>query len=256
MFKYKYAWKRDLPDQRDVLYARRLTTNLPARVDLRAQQDTVYDQGSLGSCTANAICGAINFEHARQTEHRARAAGESPSRLFVYYNERALENTLDEDSGAQLRTGIKACAALGACSELLWPYDIDKFRDRPSAECFESARRTILKRYIRLDNSNILVLKDCLAQGYPFVFGFSVYESFESERVATTGIVELPEAAERCLGGHAALCVGYNDSTQQFVVRNSWSREWGDAGHFYLPYSFMTSGNAADFWTLRFVQFS
>ncbi len=98
-------------------------------------------------------------------------------------------------------------------------------------------------------------LKGCLADGYPFVFGISVYDSFESDEVAKTGIVPIPSPTEQMLGGHCIVAVGYDDATQRFTIRNSWGTEWGDYGHCYLPYEYLTNGNlASDFWTLRIIK--
>ena len=107
-----------------------------------------------------------------------------PSRLFIYYNERVIEGTVDEDSGAMIRDGIKSVAKQGAPHEKLWPYVIAKFRTRPSAPAYKDAARHPAVLYQRVTRE-IDQMKGCLASGYPFVFGFSVYESFESQTVAT-----------------------------------------------------------------------
>ncbi len=97
-------------------------------------------------------------------------------------------------------------------------------------------------------------LKGCLAEGFPFVFGFTVYESFESDEVRAGGVVPMPSSGEQVLGGHAVLAVGYDDGTQRFLVRNSWGTEWGQHGHFTMPYAYLTERNlSSDFWTLRAV---
>jgi C1A family cysteine protease len=95
-------------------------------------------------------------------------------------------------------------------------------------------------------------MKGCLASGYPFVFGFSVYTEFESDTVATTGVLNMPSPKEKLLGGHAVIAVGYDDKTQRFIVRNSWGAKWGIKGYFTIPYAYLTDPNlAADFWTIR-----
>jgi len=97
-------------------------------------------------------------------------------------------------------------------------------------------------------------MKGCLASGYPFVFGFTVYESFESQHVVTTGVVSMPAAGEKVLGGHAVVAVGYDDTTQRFIVRNSWGPGWGKGGYFTMPYAYLTDSNLSDdFWTVRLV---
>jgi len=237
----------DLPDARDHLYAAppEFLSALPAQVDLRDQCPAVYDQGQLGSCTANAISGAFEFDLLRQ-----KAADFMPSRLFIYYNERAAENTISSDAGAQIRDGIKSVAKQGVCPEPEWPYDITQFTDKPSASCYTAARSHRVVSYQRV--SQLLnQFKGCLAHGNPFVFGFTVYESFESDQVAHTGEAPMPASGEKVLGGHAVMAVGYDDSTQRFTVRNSWGPAWGLGGYFTLPYAYLVDRSlASDFWTL------
>ena len=248
----RYGWLPDLPDQRDHFYAApvALAGILPAKVDLRPQCPPVYDQGQLGSCTANAIAGAIEFDRMKQSL----AQIFTPSRLFIYYNERAIEHTIDSDSGAQIRDGIKSVAKQGDCPETEWPYVIARFKTRPSAKCYADARKYRAVLYQRL-TPILSQLKGCLASGYPFVFGFTVYESFESAQVARTGHASLPKSGERAIGGHAVAGVGYDDARQWFVVRNSWGGKWGMKGYFTLPYAYVTDDNlASDFWTIRVVQ--
>ena len=249
--KHKYTLKRDRLDKRDQLYeipkllARK---QLPKRIDLRSSYGHVYDQGELGSCTANALALAFDF-----TRTKIGLEALQPSRLFLYYNERALENTINEDCGAELRTGVKVCAKFGGCTEALWPYDISRFTDMPSQACFDEAQQHRAKAYLRLNNSSERQLKACLADGFTFACGISVYESFESDKVASTGIVPIPDTStEELFGGHAVTCLGYDDDKQWFIMRNSWGEAWGDKGHFYIPYKYLTDLSlAADFWTLR-----
>src|SRR5215469_6767170 len=120
----RYGWIPDLPDHRDLLYAAPVAAlqALPGKVDLTSKCAPVYDQGQLGSCTANAIGGAIQFEQMKQS-----IPNFTPARLFIYYNERAIEGTVASDSGAQIRDGVKSVAQQGACPETMWPYVISKF---------------------------------------------------------------------------------------------------------------------------------
>jgi C1A family cysteine protease len=246
-----YGWIPDLPDQRDHLYAAPppVVSALPPSIDLRPDCPPVYDQGQLGSCTANAIGGAIEFDQMKQKL----ADVFVPSRLFIYYNERSIEGTVASDSGAQIRDGIKSVSAQGACHETLWPYDIAKFADQPPPNCYDDGAKNKAVTYQRLVQ-NPTQLKGCLASGYPFVFGFTVYESFESQEVAKTGHASMPGSGEKTLGGHAVMAVGYDDSSQWFIVRNSWNTTWGMAGYFTLPYAYLTQQElSSDFWTIRLV---
>jgi C1A family cysteine protease len=247
----RYGWQRDLPDHRDHVFAAPLKAlgPLPAKVDLRPQCPPVYDQGQLGSCTANAIGGAIQFDRRKQN-----LADFVPSRLFIYYNERVMEHSVNADSGAQIRDGIKSVGALGDCPETEWPYAIAKFKTKPPAACYADALKYKAVSYQRVTQT-LGELKGCLASGYPFVFGFTVYESFESPTVAKTGHAALPKSTESVVGGHAVVGVGYDDVKQWFIVRNSWGAQWGLKGYFTLPYAYLTDNNlASDFWTIRVVQ--
>jgi len=246
----RYGWIPDQPDQRDHLYSvpAQFLLALPGSTDLRAKCPPVYDQGALGSCTANAIGAAIEFERMRQ-----KLKAYVPSRLFIYYNERVIEGSVRSDSGAQIRDGIKSVASQGACPEPEWPYDISKFTTKPPARAYSDAKLDRAVSYQSLVQ-DLNQMKGCLASGYPFVFGFTVYESFESATVAKTGHAPMPHWGERPVGGHAVMAVGYSDSSQWFVVRNSWGAGWGMKGYFTLPYSYLLqTGLASDFWTIRLV---
>ncbi|MBZ5576412.1 MAG: C1 family peptidase [Acidobacteriia bacterium] len=244
-----YGWVPDLPDQRDHLYAAvpAVLAKLPPKKDLRAGCPPVYDQGQLGSCTANAISGALQFEQKKQ-----RIKFFMPSRLFIYYNERVIEKSVNSDNGAQIRDGIKTVANQGFCPETEWPYNPQKFATKPSPLCFKDAGKNKAVGYQRLVSTNLNQLKGCIASGFPFVFGFTVYEAFESPQVAKSGVLNMPGPREKVVGGHAVLGVGYDDSTQRFIVRNSWGKDWGTKGYFTIPYAYLTSSNLADdFWTIR-----
>jgi len=244
-----YGWLRDIPDQRDHLYAAppAILTALPPSVDLRNQCPPVYDQGQLGSCTANGIAGAIQFERIKQNLK----PDFIPSRLFIYYNERVIEHTVNSDSGAMIRDGIKSVATQGDCPESEWPYDITKFAVKPPPNDYKDAHRYKTVQYQKLVSS-LNQLKGCLASGYPIVFGFTVYDSFESPQVAQTGVVPMPGPTEQVLGGHCVVAVGYDDSQQRFLVRNSWGTGWGIQGYCTMPYAYLTDPNlASDFWTIR-----
>jgi C1A family cysteine protease len=247
----RFGWIPDLPDHRDYMYAAPVTAlrALPARVDLRNQCPPVYDQGQLGSCTANGIAAAVQFDRMKQNLK----PDFNPSRLFIYYNERVIEGTVNQDSGAMIRDGIKSVATQGDCPESEWPYDIAKFTTKPTPTCYKDALQYKAVQYQRLIQ-NLNQMKGCLASGYPFVFGFTVYESFESQQVAQTGVVPMPGPAEQVLGGHCVVAVGYDDSQQRFIIRNSWGTGWGMQGYCTMPYTYLTEPNLADdFWTVRLI---
>ena len=248
----RFGWVPDLPDRRDLMYAAppHVAVALPPKVDLRPKCPKVYDQGQLGSCTGNAIAAAHEFDQMKQNPTGAF----QPSRLFIYYNERQMEGTVDSDSGAQIRDGIKSVGQQGVCPESEWPYDISQFRTKPSASAFQDAAKYKAILYQRVARS-LAQMKGCLASGFPWVFGFTVYESFESPEVARTGMVPMPGTGENTVGGHAVMAVGYDDLQDRFIVRNSWGTGWGLKGYFLMPYAYLLDENLSDdFWTIRLVQ--
>ncbi len=245
-----YGWLPDLPDQRDKYYAAIAARpkKLPRSVDLRSDCSAVENQGQLGSCTANALAGNLEF-----LEKKTTRTATDLSRLFIYYNERALEGTVSQDSGAMIRDGIKTLARQGVCPEADWPYVISKFSVKPAPACYREALGHQITSYHRI--VSLQEMRMCLAEGFPFVFGFTVYESFESKAVAKTGRLNLPKPTERSLGGHAVMAAGYDDATNRFLVRNSWGKDWGIAGYFTMPYDYLANRNLSDdFWTIRVME--
>ena len=239
-----YGWIPDRPDHRDFLYsAIAPKIKLPTKVDLRSVDSPIENQGHLGSCTANALAGHLQF-----LEKVSGRSYKDLSRLFIYYNERATEGTIDFDSGAMIRDGIKVLAQYGVCPEISWPYDIAKFTRKPTAVCYKEGLKRRISSYHRLQTLGEMF--NCLAEGFPFVFGFTVYESFETIKVAQTGVAPMPKKNEKALGGHAVMAVGYDQKQKRFIVRNSWGEEWGQAGYFTIPYAYIET-SADDFWTIR-----
>lgn len=244
-----YGWTPSLPDFRDHKFKVTKAVPLPAVVDLRPKCPPVYDQGQLGSCTANAAAGAFDFDRIRQGEAQV-----TPSRLFIYYNERAIDGDIKQDAGSQLRTAAKTLNKDGVCNATLWPYVVTKFAKKPTPNCYNQAAKLKSVAYQSLDSTNLMQLQQCLAQGTPFILGFTVYESFESDAVAKTGVVPLPKKTEKVLGGHAVMCVGYQLAKKRFIVRNSWGADWGDAGYCYMPFDYLTNPDlASDFWQITSV---
>lgn len=244
----RYGWRPDLPDARD--YRKPLVANanaLPPRVDLRPLMPPVYDQGAAGSCVGNSVAAAVQF-----TRRRANAVPDfTPSRLYIYYNARLLEGATGFDGGAQIRDGIKGVVHYGAPSEDAWAYDTDQVLTAPSTDAYDAGKLDLLLGYQRV-NPTVDDLRHVLARNEPFVFGFSVYESFEGPEVAGTGQLTLPTPGEALVGGHAVLGSGYDDSARVFIVRNSWGNGWGMQGYFTMPYAYLNDPDlASDFWVLE-----
>ena len=240
----KYGWLRQPPDDRDLKYsAARPLLGLPSSVDLRPNMPPIWDQGQLGSCTSFGIARAYNY-----AEIKAGLGSTEPSHLFIYYNERMEEGTVDTDAGAIIRDGIKSCNIYGVAAENMWPYDVSKFTVKPPEEAYDYALSNQIRFYASVDNTNINSVKLCMSHGWPIVFGFSVYPSFENY---TGGVIEPPKPGDQYLGGHCVCTAGYDDSKQAILVANSWGPSFGDNGYFWLSYSYFTSGLVSDCWMMR-----
>lgn len=247
---FKFGWVKDNVDPRDRKFKITVPHELPSKVDLREYCPPIYNQGDLGSCTANALGAAFQFEQIKQKKQDF-----IPSRLFIYYNERALEGTINEDAGAMIRDGIKTMVKEGVCPETMWKYNTWKFKTKPSDDCYRVALDNQVLEYLRISPHTLYEVKHCLYDGYPVSFGFTIYESFMSDTVARTGVASMPKPGEQSMGGHAVLAVGYDDSKQALIVRNSWGDSWGIDGYFYLPYGYVEQpGLSADYWTIRLVE--
>jgi len=246
-----FGWRRDLPDARDYKLLDYETllpaAALPSSVDMRQQCPPIYDQGNLGSCTANSIGGGVQFLQMKQ-----QISNFTPSRLFIYFQERLDQGDTANDTGASIRESAKAVANYGAPPETDWPYVITHFAEKPPANAYSDGLLTKVTQYLAVAQS-AQQMKSCLASGFPIHVGFSVYSSFESAAVAQSGVVPMPNlAVERLLGGHAVMVIGYNDASGTWLCRNSWGTGWGMSGYFTMPYAYLTDPNLSDdFWTLR-----
>lgn len=241
-----FQWQPDKLDTRDYKYQiiPMLTPNI---VDLRRYCSPIEHQGNLGSCTGQAIAGAIELLNKRNGNYR------DISRLFIYYYERLLIGTVNYDSGAYIRDGIKATNHYGASLETYWPYDIRKFRQQPVVEARNDALTRKVTRYERINNINECF--NALSNGYPIIMGFKVYSSFMSGNVTKTGNMPYPNIRrEKLLGGHAVLLVGYDKTRKVFIARNSWGAGWGDRGYFYMPFNVVTNTSmSSDYWIIKSV---
>lgn len=216
--------------------------------DLTVEGDHSYVAEGIGvhNCTGHAVGAAVVVARAK-----AKTPYFDPSRLFLYYNGRVLEGTTGSDDGAVIRDVVKQASKRGVAPETLWAYNPARVLTEPTKKAYAEASKHLITSYAAVPQE-IGSIRACLAQGFPIVFGFSVYESFESPAVAKSGTVAMPSATESLMGGHAVLAVGYDDSTRRLIVRNSWGAKWGNKGYFTMPYEYALSpGLAADFWTLR-----
>lgn len=255
--KYKYGLKFDRPNKPKIMkiWSHEQIT-LPSSVDLRNEyMPPVFDQGQLGSCTANALSGAFSYQY--NVEFKKQFI---PSRLFIYYNERSLEGTVTTDSGAAISDGVKVLETIGTCQESTWPYIISKFTVKPPSKDYQYALKQKVVKVTQID-TNVNSFKTALTNGYPVVFGFSVPATVEN--IGSDGFMppyDQNNPADQILGGHAVCMVGYNDNLTDgknppgyFIVRNSWGTSYAVNGYFYMPYSFFSSNLISDCWVLDIV---
>ena len=252
MIKRNYGWINSLPDHRDAAFRYRASkdtlNNLPPLVDLRPLDIPICDQQATSACTGMGWAGIVGFECKKQ------GIDLIPSPLFIYWNERDIENSTNTDGGASPRDGAKAISSIGVCPESEWVFNEDNVLVKPPDNCFKDALLHLAIQYNSI-KQDINQLKSCLAEGYPFAVGITVYDGLESDESAKTGIVNLPTAKENNLGGHFVVCVGYDDSKQVWIMRNSWGTGWGISGYFTLPYSYLTNPDLADdFWKVTLMK--
>lgn len=245
----KYGWLKQPQDDRDFKSLRYQLINqeiLPSNYTLPIKL-SIYDQEPLGSCGANGGSSCFTYE-AKQKNIRTTF---KPSRLFLYYNARAINGWENEDSGVYIRDIFKTLSKEGICSESNMPYDISKFTIKPSDKAYKNAKLHSVTEYAAVEN-NIDIIKKTVMSGACIEFGFNVYESFESGNWdSTTGIMPIPLPNESLLGGHAVIIIGWSDEKQSFLIQNSWGKNWGLKGLFWMPYSYMISKECDDFWCIE-----
>lgn len=271
--KRKLNWKPSPVDDRDRKYRvarpgemKLSIEDFPKQVDLRKYCSPIMDQLDIGSCTGNALAGCVEFLELLEMR-QGLSLSEAPqeydkdfkkvSRLFIYFGERQTEGTITEDAGATtMRDGCDFLLNVGVCIEDSWPYSEDNVFNSPPQSAYQEASGHKIAEYLALEGEEDL--KRCLAHGYPFVCGIQVYDSFMSDAVAKSGMVQMPNfQTEKCQGGHAIMCVGYDDISGRFLMRNSWGVGWGQLGYFWIPKQYLLNpalNLAGDFYTLRRVK--
>lgn len=220
------------------------TTGLQIRpeVDPRPNMPPVFNQGALGSCTANATAACFQYDAIQDGHDCGRL-----SRLWIYYFERELEHSLGRGDVGAIGHDAFRVARHGIPDEKLWPYDITRFEDRPPNE----PRAYRLTKPVHAPAQSQTALKQVLSNGQTAAFGFVVFESFESQHVAQTGVVPIPGPGERALGNHEMLLVGYLKNEPHYaLVRNSWG-DWGLGGYCLFPWAYLLDRNlCSDFRTI------
>ncbi len=223
--------------------------NLPRKVDLRPYMTAVEDQQDVNSCSANAIAGAYEYLIKKHLDSDL-----DVSRLFIYFNARWRTNDQAKDEGSVIQYGIESLGAFGACVEKTWPYKTKMVTKKPSKDAYNEAAKfkTLDTQHVPVD---LNAWRQCLAEGYPIVFGCVLFDSFD-ECNQHGGVVPMPnpkDVGRGEHGRHAMLCVGYSDVDKVFIVRNSWGAKWGDGGYCYMPYNYLMSTklNGGDCWIIR-----
>jgi C1A family cysteine protease len=234
--------------------------NSPDVIDLRRWCSPIEDQGSIGSCTAQAGVGLIEYFERRTYNKHVDA-----SRLFLYKTTRNLLNWTG-DTGAYLRTTMGAIRLFGVPPEKYWPYNINKYDVEPDSFCYSFAQNYQAIQYYRLDTYSVTKdvlltrIKRYLAHGVPSMFGFTVFSSIS--QADNDGKIPFPDSGNEVLGGHAVMAVGYDDklkientsngnkTTGAILIRNSWGRQWGNRGYGWLPYKYVLKGLAQDWWSI------
>jgi C1A family cysteine protease len=229
-----YKVRADQDDWRDLLYK---PTKSPLReqVDMRNWASPVENQSQLGSCTGNAIVGAYELLLNKEIPQKYIEL----SRLFVYYNSRLIEGTVDTDTGAYIRDGIKAVKKYGICSERVWPYDISNFSITPTPISYNDAKTRNIKNYYRL--SGLEDILDALNQNWPVVFSMKVYDVFDELFESDDYTIHSPDPDESPIGGHAMCLVGYDMKTQRVLARNSFGPNWCIYGYCWIDFSYVKS---------------
>jgi C1A family cysteine protease len=242
-----YGCRRDTKDARDKLLSTR-KQKPPDSFDLRENCPPVMDQGQLGSCTAHGITSALRYLLLANGKPDVPLA-----RLQLYYDERVVEGGVNDDTGAEIRDGIKCAAKIGVAHEDLWPYDIALFRSKPSDPVYADALQFEALVYERVKVSTIEIKRVIAFHKVPVVVGVSLFDSFESDEVARTGVVPMPDLTkEQMIGGHCIYVVGYGQKKRHFTLRNSWNTDWGDNGDFYLPEHYLGSTKfGSDYWAIN-----
>ena len=247
-----FGCKPDPIDHRDwmKMYAMVPSSLQYPSVDLRKYVTGIYNQGQLNSCTANAACGAYRMDVNKES-----LPVFNPSRLFLYYNTREMEDCVSENKGVYIRDTIKSIASVGVCKEKIWPYVAKEFAECPPQEAYMEARGNIISEYERL-YVDIDQFRACLQDNCPFVFGFKIFNGF-GETNNPRGIMPMPGPNETWNGkdAHAVVAVGYDDRSRYFTILNSWGENWADKGYFYMPYDFISDPSwCFSFWKITWAK--
>jgi C1A family cysteine protease len=238
-------FKKDTRDVRDLKFHHSFNSLYTTAIDLRTlNYINVIDQSDLNACVSNACSNLLKFLLRKQSLRVYQ-----PSRLYLYYFTRLIEDDIQEDSGCSIRDALKSIKKYGDCDELLWPYNIDNFTRKPSDFCIQNGNKHEKLKYMSVIK-DLDIMKSVLAHGFPIIFGLTIYSSYKN----CTGVVSMPDQnTENKLGTHAQLILGFNDNTEQFIIMNSW-KDWGDNGYGYIPYEYILDPEIGvfDMWVIEY----
>lgn len=246
-WRYTGGWTPDYPDPRHLKYVdianQDVLKSPKPRIDLKRLFPTPVNQEDKQCCTACACTGAYEYELAL-----AKKTAITSSFIFVYYNQRVLQDKVHSDSGATIVDALYTLNRKGVCSEDDWKEMFREFTKKPYESCYLHAINNCIGSYYQLDQ-DINQMKACLSEGHPVIFGFSVFDSIQ---VAQNGDIKVPGQKDKLMFGHAAVAVGYDDAKQNFIIRNSWGNSWGRNGYGTIPYDYLSDKRLSrDFWTIR-----
>lgn len=260
----KFARKPDSPDPKDYRYASSqlgaVQAAPPQSMDLRPMLPAAFDQGDEGSCGPNSGSGLMCHLTRERVPY---------SRQQIYYGVRVLENSVNSDDGVETRNVLKVLQKTGAAPETMWPYAPRNLFNAPPVTVLAEAAKHRISTYMRLIAEDDFI--SCLAEGFPFVLGFECYDSIDGNKIARTGVMQMPDVKqEKNIGGHDVLVVGYDlkfrsstafrmsgadptlVSDHALLIRNSWGVDWGIQGHFWMPMSYAVNpSTGGDAWTGR-----
>jgi C1A family cysteine protease len=244
----KYGWVLDIPDSRDILASIPKIDSPLSKIDLRDTNflPNIHNQGDLGSCTSHTVLYAYLYDLARN----GKKLSFTPSRSFLYYNQRLLNGTENFDSGSSIRDAIKIISKIGVCSEDTYPYDTTFFTDKPLPENYKESSGNITKFMYKRVEQNINDIIKILNFSVPIMFGMALYESFEYPDVARTGMVPMPLNGEQIIGGTTALIVGYDMQRKLLICMGNHGTKWGGMGYFWVSFSYINSRYCSDFWVM------
>lgn len=247
---------KDKPDERDFRFVKAVHWTEIAPIDLRPLCPPIRSQGPIGACTAFGCTELFDF-----VRRKNNLINWTPSPLFTYYATRKFANLQDQDSGASIREALKSTVRDGVAMERYWPYDTSKFREHPPEDVWINAEKHQTLQYLKVDDFDKSAFLGCLNDGYPFVFGILLYNSFNSFQTVLSGQVPIPDKEnEKIIGGHCMMAVGYKKideggaGKEFIIVQNSWGNNWADHGYCYIPMEYMMSNDAFDFWTIRLTE--